>query len=183
MNGAPKEKGKALAQDLQQVASDYRGRILPMIERRLRDQAEAEDVWQDVLIELIETYDVGRAIESLSGWLVRVAQNKIVDRFRRRKTQNDYRETNFGRGEDFDVDTNSPEAETINRLLREELMQALAELPDEQRQVFVMHELEGKSFEDIAKETGVGVNTLLSRKRYAILFLRNYLKEVYDELE
>ncbi|HRO68303.1 MAG TPA: sigma-70 family RNA polymerase sigma factor [Pseudobdellovibrionaceae bacterium] len=163
------------------VEKEHRPRLLAMIRRRLRDQIESEDVYQEVFEEFIETYDIGTAIESVGAWLVRVAQNKIVDRFRRRKTREDSRARIERDG--ADLSAARPDEEFSRKVIRQEIAEALSLLPPEQSEVFVMHELEGKSFEEIAERTGVGLNTLLSRKRYAVLSLRDYLKEIYDELE
>lgn len=167
-------------QEVTDAMNSHRGRILSVVNRMVRDQAEAEDVLQDVFEEFVEVYDLGETIESVGAWLVRVAQNKVVDRFRRRKTQQEYRQLVATDSEA--EDTSDPEADLINQRLRSEIAEALETLPDDQRDVFIKHELEGKSFEEISAATGVSVNTLLSRKRYAVQALRNYLKEVYDEL-
>ncbi len=176
--------GGKMVPDFKLVDELHRPRLLPLIRRKVRDQVEAEDVWQDVLAELLETYDVGQAIESLSAWLVRVAQNKIVDRYRRQKSRDDYRDLVMNEAlPNGPPEAPSPEDERTRHLLGKAILLALEELPSDQRDVFVRHEIEGQSFEEIAAETGVNMNTLLSRKRYAVLFLREYLKEVYDELE
>lgn len=146
------------------------------IRRMVRDQAEADDVFQDVFEEFIQTYDLGVNIERLGAWLVSVARNKIIDRFRKRKVQKQYEESK----------RNEPafaSDDIAQSFLRKQIVEALELLPKDQREVFVMHELEGKSFDEISKETGVAVNTLLSRKQYAVLFLRNHLQEVYDEID
>jgi len=149
----------------------------------MQDQIEAEDVLHDVFVEFVEAYDLGHAIETAGAWLVRVAQNKIVDRFRRRKTQAEYRNAVRATGERGENLPLRPDEEWMRSWLRNRIADALELLPPQQRDVFVKHELEGKTFAEIAAESGVGVNTLLSRKRYAVLFLRNQLKEIYDELE
>jgi RNA polymerase sigma factor (sigma-70 family) len=159
---------------LHDAIDGHEKRLLAFIGRRIRDEVEAKDISQEVFVEFLAAYDVGVAIESLGAWLVRVAQNKIIDRFRRKKTEAEYREEALEIEEqiaanDFEV--------------REAILAALGSLPQEQRDVFMKHELEGKSFEEIAKESGENINTLLSRKRYAVLTLRELLKEVYDELE
>lgn len=171
-------------QALSNAVEDHGEKLFSIIARRLRDHAEAQDVFQEVFEEYAETYDLGTAIDSLGAWLVRVAQNKIVDRFRRRKTENDHREATHEGDEATAIAASpaSPEEEHVRSWLRDEILDALEALPEEQFEVFVMHELEGKSFEEISRETGVGINTLLSRKRYAIQSLRDHLKEVYDEL-
>jgi len=165
------------------LVEKHRVRLLAIIRERMQDQIEAEDVLHDVFVEFVEAYDLGHAIETVSAWLVRVAQNKIVDRFRRRKTQADYRAAVI---DNFERDENSPrrpDDEWMRSWLRTRIVDALELLPPEQLDVFVKHELEGKTFAEIAAESGTGVNTLLSRKRYAVLFLRNQLKDIYDELE
>jgi RNA polymerase sigma factor (sigma-70 family) len=161
----------------------HRLRLLAMIRGKMKDQIEAEDVVQDVFTEFVEAYDLGYAIEKLSAWLARVAQNKILDRLRRSKTQSEYR-ISFGAAADSDQTSPArPDEEWMLQWLRRQIVTAIEMLPPQQRDVFVKHEVEGKSFAEIAAETGVSVNTLLSRKRYAVLFLREQLKEIYDELE
>lgn len=164
--------------DISTAVSEHGDRLMSAIRRQIRDQAEAQDVLQDVFEEYIEAYDLGVAIEKVGAWLVRVAQNKIIDRFRRRKTQNEYQALHHE-----EKMAKTTEDEFVRFVLGVEIVDALEMLPPEQLFVFVKHELEGKTFEEISEETGVSVNTLLSRKRYAINFLRKYLKEVYDELE
>jgi RNA polymerase sigma factor (sigma-70 family) len=175
------KKNAQRERELRQAVEAHRPRLLSVIGRRIQNEADAEDVFQDVVEEYVEAYDLGYAIESLSSWLVRVAQNKILDRFRRKRTVSENaRETEQA----FDpAPSRGPEGEWTDKWIREEIAEALAALPEEQREVFVLNELEGLSFEKISEMTGVGVNTLLSRKRYAIKFLREYLQETYDELE
>lgn len=172
-------------QALSSAVEDHGEKLFSIIAKRLRDQAEAQDVFQEVFEEYAESYDLGTAIDSLGAWLVRVAQNKIVDRFRRRRTENEHRKATLEDEEMTELVASpaSPEEERVRSWLREEILDALETLPEEQFEVFVMHELEGKSFEEISRETGVGINTLLSRKRYAIQSLRDQLKEVYDEFD
>jgi RNA polymerase sigma factor (sigma-70 family) len=170
-------------QALTELIESHRVRLLSIIRKRIRDQVEAEDVLQDVLAEFVEAYDLGQAIEILGAWLVRVAQNKIIDRFRRRKTQDDYKAALLAASETERTSASRPDNEWMRAWLRREIIDALEMLPKEQRDVFVKHELEGKTSAEMAAETGVSVNTLLSRKRYAVRFLRNQLKEIYDEFE
>lgn len=158
----------------------HSGKLLAVIRKMVRDQVEAEDILQDVFTEYIETYDLSVAIETLGAWLVQTAKNKTIDRFRRKKTQKNYAEA-LDTEEAFDSST--PEDEMKREWLRNEIDAALKLMPQSQREVFIQHELEGKSFEEIARDTGVSVSTLLSRKRYAVIFLKNQLKEIYDELE
>lgn len=168
-------------QDLALAVETHRGRLLKAIGSLVRDRVEAEDVLQDVFAEFVETYDLGQAIETLGAWLMRVAQNKVRDRFRRNKTQSDYQALSQSTAEqDGMIDSGN---EWMRERFRTEILNALETLPPEQREVFVQHELEGKSFEEIAAESGVNINTLLSRKRSAVSALREELKEIYDELE
>jgi RNA polymerase sigma factor (sigma-70 family) len=151
-------------------------RLRNFIRRRVADPRDAEDVLQDVFTELVEANQLLMPIEHVSGWLFRVARNRIIDLFRRKK------------GESLDLDDllpspeAGPDAEFARGALLEELEAAIAELPEEQRDVFVAHEIDGRSFKEMAAETGVSINTLLSRKRYAVLHLRERLQRTYDEL-
>jgi len=170
-------------QALTALIESHRTRLLSIIRKRIRDQVEAEDVLQDVFAEFVEVYDLGQAIEVLGAWLVRVAQNKILDRFRRRTTQSNYEASVRAATNAEQTSVSRPDDEWMHAWLRAEIVNALEMLPREQRDVFVKHELEGRTFAEMAAETGVSMNTLLSRKRYAVRFLRNQLKEIYDELE
>jgi RNA polymerase sigma factor (sigma-70 family) len=165
---------------LTETVESQRARLMSVIRRMIGDQAEAEDIAQDVFAEFVEAYDLGVAIETIGAWMIRVARNKVLDRFRRRKTQEEYRLQTESSTEDEEAA--DPGNDWLRESLRKGIIAALEELPPEQRDVFIRNELEGKSFEEIAAETGVGVNTLLARKRYAILALREHLKEIYDEL-
>lgn len=169
-------------QAIEETVDRHRGRLTSLVRSLLHDRADAEDVLQETFEEYIEAYDLGETFEAVSAWLARVARNKVLDRFRRKKTQSDYVFLVNARGEN-DEASSDPDSEWQRERFRAAIQEALETLPREQREVFVMHELEGKSFQEIAAATGVGVNTLLSRKRYAVLALREYLKEVYDELE
>jgi RNA polymerase sigma factor (sigma-70 family) len=168
---------------LASVSEEHATRLSSFIRRKMRDRAESDEVLQDVFVEFIETFDVGTAIDSLGAWLVAVAQNKILDRFRRKKTREEHRRAvlESTSGERFSEDR--PDDEWTRGWLRAEIIRAIELLPREQREVFVKHELEGKRFDEIAEETGIGVNTLLARKRYAVMQQRTHLKGVYDELE
>src|SRR5438034_1945377 len=165
-------------------------RLRNFIRKRVADQGEAEDVLQDVFYELIEAYRMMKPVEQVTAWLFRVARNRITDLFRRRMREGEgaAAQTLDTDGEtDFPEDLlpsadAGPEAAFARRVLLEELHEALDELPEEQREVFIAHEIEGYSFKEIAARTGVGVNTLLSRKHYAVLHLRARLQEIYDDL-
>lgn len=164
---------------LTEAIKDHSFRLQTIISKMIQDQAEAEDILQEVFAEYMENYDLGGAIETLGSWLAKVAKNKVLDRFRKKKTQNNYQ--NMILNSDSNSEEIDPEDEIEREWLGQEIINAIELLPRNQRDVFIQHELEGKSFEQIAKETGVSINTLLSRKRYAMMFLRNHLKEIYDE--
>lgn len=163
-------------------------RLRRFIRRQVMDNGDAEDILQEVFYELIEAYRLMKPIEQVSAWLFRVARNRITDRFRRKKQ--DSLNDPVSLTEDSDPvlledllpsPDAGPDAAFARNILIEALEEALDELPAEQREVFVAHELMGMSFKDISAETGVGVNTLLSRKRYAVLQLRQRLKTVYND--
>jgi RNA polymerase sigma factor (sigma-70 family) len=180
----------ALKQDqrISDVVKREGSRLRNFIRRRVPDSRDAEDIVQDVFYELVEANRLLMPIEHVTGWLFRVARNRITDLFRKKKpepfseaaVEND-------NGEVLQIEDilpspdAGPEALYFRDLLLDELELALDELPDEQRETFVAHELEGRSFKEMAAETGVSVNTLLSRKRYAVLHLRERLQSIYDE--
>jgi RNA polymerase sigma factor (sigma-70 family) len=165
------------------------GRLRRFIRQRVRNAAEAEDILQDVFYELTAA-DSLLEIEHLGAWLLRVAKNRIIDRFRRKKTDplamqalgaDDEDEDDEGLDELLPDMAPGPEGDFMRQALREQIETALDELPREQREVFIAHELEGLSFKALAEQTGVSINTLLSRKRYAVLALRERLQATYDE--
>ncbi len=164
-------------------------RLRNFIRKRVVDPGEAEDILQDVFFELVEAYRTMKPVEQVAAWLFRVARNRIIDLFRRRKREGLSNQpaaiTDEAEVPQLDELLPSPdagpEAAYIRSVLSEELDAALDELPDEQREVFVAHELMGHSFKEIAAQTGVGVNTLLSRKHYAVLHLRQRLQAIYEE--
>ncbi len=180
------------------LADAFRGeraRLRSFIRRRVADPADAEDILQDVFYELVEAARLVRPVEQVGAWLFRVARNRITDLFRR-NSRNKTRASEplngvpAAAGEEpadaaladlLPSPDAGPEAAFARRLLLEELDDALDELPEEQRSVFVAHELDGLSFKELAAQTGVGVNTLLSRKRYAVLHLRRRLQAIHDE--
>jgi RNA polymerase sigma factor (sigma-70 family) len=162
-----------------------RERLRGFIRRRVPDPSDAEDILQDVFSELVESTRLLMPVEQVGAWLFRVARNRIIDRFRRKRHEPTVRLS------DADDETvladllpasgEGPEAAYARRVLLEELAAALDELPPEQRDVFVAHEIDGRSFNELAAATGVGVNTLLARKRYAVLHLRRRLQAIHDE--
>jgi RNA polymerase sigma factor (sigma-70 family) len=173
--------------NITQVITDYSKRLMGFIRKRVNNEADAEDILQDVFYQFIGNT---QPIEQMTAWLFTVARNKIIDR--QRKKRPDALEDLFGEeeGEEgglnwteflFDASDN-PEKDYLRTLFWEELNNALNELPEEQKQVFILNELEGVPFKEIAERTGETVNTLLSRKRYAVLHLRNRLSVLKDEL-
>ena len=173
---------------LSEVVDRERSRLRSFIRRRVADPRDAEDILQDVFAELVEANRMLMPIDHVTGWLFRVARNRITDLFRKKRPAPLGDRPAF-EGEDelrleelLPSPDAGPEAEYVRSVLLEELELAISELPAEQRKVFVAHELEGRSFKEISGETGVGVNTLLSRKRYAVMNLRRRLQGVYDDL-
>ena len=168
----------------------HQARLRSFIRKRVADPGDAEDILQDVFYELVEAYRLMKPIEQVGAWLFRVARNRIIDLFRKKKTLPLDRESldASSDGESLGIDDllpspeAGPEAAYARGVLLDELEAALDELPEEQRDVFVAHEIEGRSFRELAAETGLGVNTLLSRKRYAVLYLRRRLRAIYDDL-
>jgi len=175
-------------QRISDVVDREQSRLLNFIRRRVPDPRDAEDILQDVFYELVEANRLLMPIEHVTGWLFRVARNRITDLFRKKKPES-FADAAVA-GEDDELlriedllpsPADGPEALYARGVLLEELELAVDELPREQREVFIAHELEGRSFKELAAETGVSVNTLLSRKRYAVLHLRERLRDSYDE--
>jgi RNA polymerase sigma factor (sigma-70 family) len=165
-------------------------RLRQFIRHRVSDDGDAEDIVQDVLYELVDAYRLMKPVEQVGAWLLRVARNRIIDRFRSKRPAvlgNDAVALSQDGGmtqqwEDLLPSPDAgPEAAYARRVLLEELDAALEDLPEEQREVFVAHEIEGRSFKEMSEATGVSVNTLLSRKRYAVLQLRRRLQAIYTE--
>jgi RNA polymerase sigma factor (sigma-70 family) len=174
---------------ISEIVAQQRARLRNFIRRRVPDPLDAEDILQDVFYKLVEANRLLMPIEHVTGWLFRVARNRITDLFRKKKPQSFGEASVEGEGgellqlEDLLPSPEAgPEAVYVRNVFLEELELALDELPDEQREAFVGHELEGRSFKEMAEETGVSVNTLLSRKRYAVLHLRKRLQSIHDEL-
>ena len=165
------------------------GRLRNFIRRRVDDEADAEDILQDVFYELVEAYRLMKPVEQVGAWLYRVARNRIIDRFRKKRPQSlsadavpESEEGDRLSLEDLLPSPDAgPEASYARSILVEELEEAIDELPEEQREAFVAHEYEGRSFKELSAETGVAVNTLLSRKHHAVLYLRRRLKSIYEE--
>jgi RNA polymerase sigma factor (sigma-70 family) len=176
---------------ISEVVRRERSRLRNFIRRRVPDPRDAEDILQEVFYELVEANRLLMPIDHVTGWLFRVARNRITDLFRK-KTPESFSDTIVSREEDdgpaqlqiedlLPSADAGPEALYLRSVVLDELELALDELPEEQRDVFIAHELEGRSFKDMATETGISVNTLLSRKRYAVLQLRERLQSIYDE--
>jgi RNA polymerase sigma factor (sigma-70 family) len=179
-----------LDQRISETIKRERPRLQNFIRKSVPNRSDAEDILQEVFYELVEAYRLMTPIEQVSAWLFRVARNRITDLFRRKPAEtlsNPIADAETGDAltlEDLlpSRDT-GPEAAYARRVLLEELEEALNELPDEQREVFIAHELDGRSFKEIAAETGCSVNTLLSRKHYAVLHLRRRLQAIYEEFK
>jgi RNA polymerase sigma factor (sigma-70 family) len=165
------------------------GRLRNFIRKQVLDETDVEDILQEVFYELVQAYRLMQPLERVGAWLFRVARNRIIDRFRRLR-QEATRNSLPGGAEEPELfpwedllpsPDAGPEAAYTREVLMEEIDAALDELPDEQREVFMAHEFEGRSFRELAATTGLSVNTLLSRKHYAVLYLRRRLRAIYDE--
>ena len=171
---------------ISEVIHRERRRLFHFIRKRVDNEGDAEDILQDVFYELIEAYRLMKPVEHASAWLYRVARNRIIDRFRKKRPE---AEVPFNASEEEPLRLEDllpspdagPEALFARSVLLEELEAALEELPEEQREVFIAHEMDGRSFKQIAEETGLSINTVLSRKHYAILHLRRRLEAIYKE--
>ena len=165
------------------------GRLRNFIRRRVLDESDVEDILQEVFYELVQAYRMMKPLEQVGAWLFRVARNRIIDRFRGRRqaapaiSTEVVEEADRFPWEDLPSPDAGPEAAYARELLLEEIDAALDELPQEQRDVFVAHEFEGRSFRELAQASGVSVNTLLSRKHYAVVYLRRRLRSVYEEFK
>lgn len=173
---------------ISEVIADQRLRLRNFIRRRVPDPCDAEDILQEVVYELVEANRLLMPIEHVTGWLFRVARNRITDLFRKKKPEAFSDAAVEGEdGELLQIEDllpspdAGPEALYFRNVLLDELENAFSELPGEQREAFVAHELEGRSFKELSAESGVSVNTLLSRKRYAVLHLRERLQSIHDE--
>ena len=190
--GAPSERPGAVAEQDRRIDDAVRrdrARLWNFIRKRVRDEGDAEEILQEVLFELVEAYRLTKPIEQVSAWLFRVARNRITDLFRKKKPVafSDVATTASEEGESLGIEEllpspdAGPEAEYARSVLIEELEAAIEELPEEQREAFVAHEIEGRSFRELASEMGVSVNTLVLRKHYAVLHLRERLAAIHGE--
>ena len=192
MEGTPTIEWMTSEQDrrISEAVAGESSRLRNFIRKRVADEADAEDILQDVFYEFVEAYRLMKPIEKAGAWLFRVARNRIIDLYRRRKhdpLKDEPAVTEEGellRLEDWLPSPDSgPEAAFARNVLLEELAEALEELPAEQREIFIAHEFKGRSFMELAAETGVSVKTLLSRKHYAVLHLRRRLQAIYQEFK
>jgi RNA polymerase sigma factor (sigma-70 family) len=174
---------------ISEVIAAERPRLRNFIRKRVPNEADVEDLLQEVFFELVQAHRLLKPIDYVTGWLFRIARNRITDLFRKKKPETfTGQAAESDEGELLQIEDllpspdAGPEALYLRSLLFNELELALGELPGEQREVFIAHELEGRSFKEIAEESGVNVNTLLSRKRYAVLHLRQRLQGIYEEL-
>ena len=190
MNAAASLERMALEQDqrITEVVERDQPRLRNFIRRRVPDPRDAEDILQEVFYELVEANRLLMPIEHVTGWLFRVARNRITDLFRKKKPESfsdaavvDENDELLRLEDLLPSPDAGPEALYARNVLLDELELAIEELPEEQREVFVAHEVEGRSFAEMAAESGVSVNTLLSRERYAVLHLRERLQKIYDE--
>jgi RNA polymerase sigma factor (sigma-70 family) len=177
VNDTPHGERKVTGDDpVADIVSREASRLRRFIRSRVRDPRDAEDVLQDVFVALVEANRLLMPIDHVTGWLYRVARNRIIDLLRMRRPESLELEDLLPSADE------GPEAEYVRAALLDSLEEAIDELPAEQREVFVGHEIEGRSFKEMSAATGVGVNTLLSRKRYAILRLRERLRRTYEEM-
>ena len=173
-----------------EVVARERNRLRSFIRRRVSDPSDVDDILQEVFYELVEAARLLQPVEQVGAWLFRVARNRIIDRFRKARSTPAAQDQTSTVGEDevrsleelLPSREDGPEALYARRVLLEELDAALEELPAAQRDVFLAHELEGRSFRELAQETGLSINTLLARKRYAVLHLRRRLRAIYREI-
>lgn len=194
MDEALKSEWPVVGRDerLLEAVNKNRARLRNFIRKRVADQADAEDILQDVFYELVETYRLIKPIDEVTTWLFRVARNRIIDLFRR-KQREARRSTpaviasdegaSFAKENLLPSATDGPEAAYARSVLLDALEESLEELPDEQRDVFIAHELMGYSFKEIAEQAGASVSALLSRKHYAVLHLRERLGAIYDDFK
>jgi RNA polymerase sigma factor (sigma-70 family) len=167
-------------------------RLLSFIRNRVSSVEEAEDILQDVFYQFVAGYDTIESLDRVTSWLFSVARNKIIDRYRRDSARPQKTDFGFHAGMDDDAPItlqeilpdlgNTPEDRLLRETMWDAIMEALDELPAEQREIFILNEIEERSFREISEETGISINTLLSRKRYAIMALRKRLQKMYDEI-
>jgi RNA polymerase sigma factor (sigma-70 family) len=178
---------------ISEIVKTEQKRVLGFIRRRIGDESDAMDIMQDVFYQLTVGFNDIRSVEKITSWLLTVARNRITDYFRKKKpvslsklkmnVATDSEEQPLMLEEILPALTRDPEDEYMRNVIWHAIEDSLEELPEEQREVFILNEFEDMNFNEISVQTGVGVNTLLSRKRYAVLFLREKLKELYNQLK
>ncbi len=174
---------------IEETISREGAKLLNFIRKFVPDKADAEDIMQDVFYQLTINFDDIRSMDKVSGWMFRVARNKITDRFRKKKPEN-FSSLGKGRADDEPLSMeelipdlgNLPDDDYLREMIWERIESALEKMPEEQRRVFIMHELEQKTFKEMEEIIGKNLNTLLSRKRYAMIFLRKELESFYQEV-
>jgi RNA polymerase sigma factor (sigma-70 family) len=189
LNKTPLAMAAEQNERIQETVQQERKRLLNFIKKRVNNVADAEDILQDVLYQFTEYSRVDKHIDSITAWLFTVTRNKITDWFRKKRETTFSDHTREYEGEETmflaeiiaDPSAQS-DAPMTRKVMAEAIMDAIEDLPEDQRYVFLQHEIEGKSFKEMSVETGVSVNTLLSRKRYAVLYLRERLSDLYEEL-
>ncbi len=178
-------------EQIEKTVQKEKSRLFNFIRKSVSSIEDAEDILQDVFYQLAAGYETIQSVDKISSWLFTVARNKITDRFRKKKTEPvdmkqlkyDFEDGEILKLEDILPDfSDSPEENYMRSMIMEEIYEALDELPEAQREVFIMNEFEGKTFKEIAEETNVPFNTLISRKRYAVLYLRDRLKDFFKEI-
>ncbi|HET9487782.1 MAG TPA: RNA polymerase sigma factor [Chryseosolibacter sp.] len=179
-------------QTKEQTFRREKDRLLSFIRNRVSTAEEAEDILQDVFFQFVAGYDTIESLDRVTSWLFSVARNKIIDRYRKEASRPKRTDLTWRAGSDDDAPLtlqeilpdlgNTPEDAYLREVLWEAIMEALDELPGEQREIFILNEMEDRGFREISEETGISINTLLSRKRYAILALRKKLQQLYDEM-
>lgn len=175
---------------IEQTLRKERPRLLNFIRKRVPDRDEAEDILQDVFTQLVFSFESIHSIERVGSWLYTTARNRITDYFRKKRPErfSDYNAVTYDGEESLGLediipgDSVDPDDELMRSIALAEIEEAIADLPEDQREVFIMHELEGLSFKEIGAITNVPMNTLLSRKRYAVLYLRNRLETMYEQI-
>ena len=173
--------GDRISDRVSEIVRREQSRLRNFVRSRVADEWDAEVILQDVFYELVEAYRLMKPVEQAGAWLFRVARNRIIDLFRKKRPVQ-FDDDELSIEELLPSPDAGPDAAYFRSLLWEQLEHALAELPKEQREVFLAHQIDGRSFQELSAETGVSVNTLLSRKRYAVLHLRERLKEIKEEI-
>lgn len=180
----------AQRENISDIVKEYGSRLSGFIRKRVKRLEDAEDILQEVFFQLSEADRLMKPIDEITAWLFTVTRNRITDWYRKKKpkllpeiyTDEDFEKVNVGLGQFLPENNDTPESEFIRSMVWDELAEALNDLPEQQRDLFELNELEGIPFKEISELTGVPINTLISRKRYAVLYLRERLENLYDEI-